>query len=373
MAASFVTSSLRIGHIATAMLPLCNNELTERCHHFGLTFVMKHPLKLRTEVEPLKGREGLISHNDRILLLGSCFSDNIGSRLEADLFDTVVNPFGALYNPRSIHLAIQRLAERNPVTPEELFQHNGLWHSFYFHSAFSSPSPANALEKMNKSLIRGAERLHNATVIIITLGSARGFTLKKGIVVANCHKMPAGTFDEFEMDSCEVDHAVNSAIDTLRSVNKEAKIIFTVSPIRHTGYGMHENALSKAALLLGLHRVIKKHPQSAVYFPAFEIMMDDLRDYRFYADDMKHPSTVAVNYIYDIFLESFTTADTRATALDCRNLTRRMNHRPLSTSPESISAEIDARRKMKENFLRTYPVTGQALEEYIANHQVLEL
>lgn len=330
-------------------------------------------LKLRTEVKPLKGREGLISHNDRILLLGSCFSDNIGSRLETDLFDTVVNPFGALYNPRSIQLAINRLAERRPFTHEELFQHNGLWHSYYFHSSFSSSSPDDALEKMNRSLDRGAQRLLNATVIIITLGSARGFALKNDIVVANCHKMPADTFDEFEMDSPEVAESIKAIIDTIGSVNNHAKPVFTVSPIRHTGYGMHENTLSKAALLLGLHRVIKEHPQSAVYFPAFEIMMDDLRDYRFYADDMKHPSAVAVNYIYDIFLESFTTAETRATAIDCRSFTRRMNHRPLSTSPEAISAELAARRKMKENFLRAYPVTGQALEEYIANHQVLEL
>lgn len=330
-------------------------------------------LKLRTEVKPLKGCEGLISHNDRILLLGSCFSDNIGSRLEADLFDAEVNPFGALYNPFSIYLALQRLAERRPVTLEELFQHNGLWHSFYFHSAFSSSSSENALEKMNESLDRGANQLRNATVIIVTLGSARGFALKKGVAVANCHKMPAASFDEFEMDSSEVAESIKAAIDTIRSVNKQAKMIFTVSPIRHTGYGLHKNALSKAALLLGLHRVIEEHPNTTVYFPAFEIMMDDLRDYRFYAEDMKHPSAVAVDYIYEVFIESFMTADTRAMALDCRSFTRRINHRPLSMSPEAISTELATRREMKENFLRAYPVVRQALETYFVNHQVLKL
>lgn len=330
-------------------------------------------IKLRTEVKPLKGHESLVAHNDRILLLGSCFSDNIGSRLETDLFDVVVNPFGALYNPRSIYLALKRLAESRPVTLDELFQHNGLWHSFYFHSSFSSPSPENALEKMNEALDRGSERLLNATVIIITLGSARGFALKKGITVANCHKMPTATFDEFEMDSTEVAESIKAAIDAIHSVNKEAKIIFTVSPIRHTGHGLHENALSKAALLLGLHRVTEGHPNSIVYFPAFEIMMDDLRDYRFYAEDMKHPSTIAVDYIYEIFSESFMTADTRAMALDCRSFTRRMNHRPLSLSSEAIAAELAIRRNMKESFLHTHPVTKQALENYIVNHQVLEL
>lgn len=330
-------------------------------------------LKLRTEVKPLKGCEGLISHNDRILLLGSCFSDNIGARLEADLFDAEVNPFGALYNPFSIYLAIQRLAEIRPVTLEELFQHNGLWHSFYFHSSFSSFSPDDALKKMNESLERGAKRLRNATVIVVTLGSARGFALKKGMAVANCHKMPAATFDEFEMDSSEVAESIKAAIDTIRSVNKEAKIIFTVSPIRHTGYGLHENMLSKAALLVGLHKVLKKHPKSTVYFPAFEIMMDDLRDYRFYAEDMKHPSAVAVDYIYDIFTESFMSVDTRATAFDSRSFTRRMNHRPLSMSPEAVSTELATRREMKENFLRAYPVVRQVLETYFLNHQVLKL
>lgn len=326
-------------------------------------------MEFRTTVSPLSGAPFGISHSDRILMLGSCFSDNIGERLEAGLFNVVANPFGQLYNPLSIARALSLLALGGKLSGTDLFLHNGLWNSWMFHSSFSSSDPDRALSAMNSAIEEGAAQLRKASVVIITLGNSRGYSLHGGgPVVANCHKVPQSEFETFSLSPDQTADALRQCARAIAGVNRDAKIILTVSPIRHTAYGLHGNNLGKASLLLGADTFVSENPDTAVYFPAFEIMTDDLRDYRFYTADMKHPSPVAADYIYEIFGKSFFSTSSLALAGECRSLTRRLLHRPIATAAELLDSEVAMRNSLKQQLLALHPEIGEALERFVKKH-----
>ena len=288
-------------------------------------------MNFRTPVPPLKGLRGIISHDAPVVLVGSCFSDNIGAELQADLFDAVVNPFGPLYNPASIREAVAIMTARREVTDEELFEHGGMWHSWQFHSRYSSPSREEALTAMNRSISDASDALGRASAVIITLGTTRVYE-HDGRCVANCHKMPGRDFTSRLLDLGEVSETLRDIVGTLRSFNPALKIIFTVSPLRYLGNGARENTVIKSTL----HLAVDSLGDDVIYFPAYEIVNDDLRDYRFYADDMIHPSASAVRYIYDIFGQTFFTAQTLALAADGRRLTRRLSHKSFSGTETQV-------------------------------------
>lgn len=295
--------------------------------------------EFRTIVQPLKGYQGLVSHEQPVVMLGSCFTDNIGGCLLGGGFPACVNPCGTLYNPASIASALLDILYERPYTRDDLFQHEGLWHSWSHHSRFSGPDPDAVVEHINKSQAEASEALSKASALFITFGTSWIFRLtEEGRVVANCHKKPATLFQREMLNTQKVYGLWKKMLRELQARYPDLKTVFTVSPIRHLADGAHGNQASKSTLLLAIDQLTQEFKDTSLYFPAYEIMMDDLRDYRFYAADMLHPSPVAVAYIYDKFCESFMTQATVMKALQAEREARRAAHRPLHPTPPSKPA-----------------------------------
>lgn len=304
-------------------------------------------MKLRTEIERPDGCSPAImelTYNDSIMLIGSCFSDNIGSRLESRFFDVLINPAGPLFNPVSIANTLESIADRcypQSVADLDFSENTGMWCSFDFHGKFSSARPENVLEKAKRCIDKSHAFLSEATAVFITLGSNRVFVNRRnGRVVANCHRMPDSVFERKTLSVDECIDAMCRCVESVKRVTAgDCRIIFTISPVRHTAYTLHGNSLSKATLQLAVDNVIEIYPDVTDYFPAFEIMIDDLRDYRFYADDLKHPSSLAVEYIYEYLVSRYMNEDTRRLSNKLFSLSQRLNHRPL-TDNESLIREF---------------------------------
>lgn len=256
-----------------------------------------------------------ITHDDRIVMLGSCFTDSVGGLLARDGFNVTANPLGVLYNPLSIAQVVQRAMVGAPYTIDDLTERDGVWHCLELESRRQDTDPQRLLDSLNGDLQAFANNLRQATVWIITFGTSWVFELD-GQVVGNCHKLDSRLFDRRRLDIDEITAAWQPVIGGRR-------VIFTVSPIRHLADGLHGNQLSKATLLLTIDRM------GAEYFPAYEILNDDLRDYRFYAADLKHPSPMAVDYVYEVFEKTYFTAETRQRALLARQQAARAAHRPI--------------------------------------------
>lgn len=319
--------------------------------------------QFRTSIAPLKGYTSLIDHTHPVVMLGSCFTDNVGTRLTKQLFNCVVNPFGTLYNPASIAGAMFDLLYERTFTRDELFEHEGRWHSWNHHSRFSHPDPDITLEMMNKEAADACKALESASTLIITFGTAYMWRHNdSNRVVANCHKMPSDNFSRELLTPVQIASLWKKILRELDARFPDLRVIFTVSPIRHLAQGAHNNQLSKSTLLMGVDRIVTEFPGKAIYFPAYEIMMDDLRDYRFYASDMLHPSDVAVDYIYNIFTESFMTDTTRHLAADCEKIFRRISHRPLSNDPTALDRNRTEVINAVNEFIAAHPEVKETLQ-----------
>ena len=273
-----------------------------------------------------------ISHDHAIVMLGSCFTDNVGALLRRDGFNVTHNPMGPLYNPASLLRAIAlALGIGNPTIIKD---DNGAWHCLDFASRYSDPDRQRLIEKTNADLQALGDAIRTSSSLILTLGTSFVFSLADGPIVGNCHKFPAQTFTRRRLSTEENTQCLRKIISILPANIKH--VIFTVSPIRHVGDGLHANQLSKAALLLAIDQTIAEN-DIANYFPAYELIIDDLRDYRFYAADMKHPSDVAVEYIYDKFAQTYFSPATAATAIAARKQSLRAAHRPINSTFASES------------------------------------
>ena len=280
-------------------------------------------MKLYTSVE-ITPSARKIGYGDKILLLGSCFADSIGAKLNEHYFQATINPLGTLYNPASIALALTDTCF--PITDSQMIYHNGLWHSMLHHGSFSSVDKVEMMARCQQSRAELQQALHEATTVIVTFGTAWVYEMD-GKVVANCHKLPANRFTRRCL-------TVNEIVDIWKPIvqnTSEKHWIFTVSPIRHIKDGLHANQISKAILLQAVERL------GHSYFPSYEIMLDELRDYRFYAEDMVHPSSVAVEYIWQRFVETYMTIDTQKEMRMLNQLWRDRQHRFLH--PESPEAK----------------------------------
>ena len=257
-------------------------------------------MKLQTPVADEKCRVG-ISYDDKIMMLGSCFSDNIGKRLSELGFDVCVNPFGTLYNPASIASAVSRLVNGEHFTEKDCVEIGAGCEkvcSFSHHTSFSGTDAKEFLAKANDALDTASRFFRECNKVIITLGTSWCFRhVNTGKIVSNCLKHPAAEFQRERLEVQEIASLLKGIIET--GCGKRKEYIFTVSPIRHFKDGAHGNQLSKAGLLLGIDSVIGDR---AEYFPAYEIVMDELRDYRFYAEDMCHPTSQTTEYILERFL-----------------------------------------------------------------------
>lgn len=290
-------------------------------------------MKLQTHVEisPLAEK---ISHKNKILLIGSCFAENIGDKLSSAKFNVNCNPFGIIYNPVSIQNSFEIIEKKKTFTKEDLFYENGIWKSFYHHSRFSDTDLNNTLKNINDSINFSFDFLKTTDFIFITLGTSWVYELKeKNIIVSNCHKMSAINFKKRLLSIEENINSLQSIINIAKRMNSDVKIVFTVSPVRHIKDGHNENTISKSLLFAAIHEVQKKNT-NIFYFPAYEILMDELRDYRFYADDMIHPSNKAIEYIWELYSKAFFSTKTIGFIKEIEDLKRAMQHKPFFTGTE---------------------------------------
>lgn len=288
-----------------------------------------------TQIKPFAEK---IDHHGSIFSIGSCFAENMANKLRSLKFRITSSPTGILFNPESIALAIERLTAYNNgdinALPqrEELQYANGLWFHYDFHSSFSHNDADKALEQMQRAVKTGAEALKHADTVIITLGTALAYRLAdSGKVVTNCHKQPQRLFQREMLDIEAIsERYIKLCLNSL----SDKRIIFTVSPIRHLSDGLEINSLSKAILRVALDKVAQ-HTNNVAYFPSFEIMNDELRDYRFYADDMAHPTPLAINYIWERFAQVAFSSETTKLIARIEQIATDVAHRPFNPTSDA--------------------------------------
>ncbi len=302
--------------------------------------------RTRIEIPPSPLR---ITHDSRLLLLGSCFAESIGQKLRNGCFRTDVNPCGIQYNPLSVAGTLQLLAEKKQLGPEELLQQNGLWVSLQHHGSFSGSDRETCLEGINNRLHAGARHLREADQLLITFGTAWAYRYRKtGEIAANCHRFPGTDFDRFRLKPDEIVAEYTTLIKTLSALNPALHIIFTVSPVRHWKEGAHGNQVSKSALLLAIDE-LAAHFKQVSYFPSYEILMDELRDYRFYDTDMLHISGQAVEYIWERFRETYFDRATDELLKRVEKIQKSLQHRPFRPdTPEYEQFKKHLLREMEE-------------------------
>lgn len=285
---------------------------------------------LQTEIPIKKEPYHPIEYTSKIQLLGSCFSTNIGNKFTYYKFQSSQNPFGILFHPKAIETLITNAKNLKEYTKEDLFFLNERWHCFDAHSSLSDPNKENLLNKLNTAIAALHKELHHATHICITLGTSWAYRfIASDTLVANCHKVPQKQFLKELLTADAITESLERTLVLIRAMNPKASILFTVSPVRHLKDGFIENQQSKAHLLAAVHNIID--PRNGVhYFPSYEILLDELRDYRFYAEDMIHPNQTAINYIWERFSETWISKEATTTMQAVETIQRSLNHRPFN-------------------------------------------
>lgn len=288
--------------------------------------------QLTTDIQPFPHP---IGYQDPILLIGSCFTENMGTKLRNYKFSVLDNPCGILFNPISVLHCLSSIVENTPVTKDDLFFHLDCYHSWQHHGKFSAPDAHTCLQQINTSIQQAHTFITTARVLIITLGSAWVYELtpkaplyKPATAVANNHKAPADWFEKKLLVAEEIVSAYATLIGKLRKINPGLQIMFTVSPVRHLREGLVNNNRSKAILLQSVHQLCEQ-VENVYYFPAYEIVVDELRDYRFYAEDMVHPNYQATRYVWDKWVENCLSSDARQLMLAIHDILLAFQHRPL--------------------------------------------
>ncbi|MCF6130870.1 GSCFA domain-containing protein [Flavobacterium wongokense] len=286
---------------------------------------------------PIAKSNNPIGYESMILSMGSCFAENMGEKFRQFKFQDVVNPFGIIFNPVSIEKLVSRIVNQQKFTEQDLFLHNDLWHSFEIHSKFSTPNKEGQLEILNEILDLTYEVITGVTHIIITYGTSWVYRDKSSAaIVANCHKVPQSQFDKEILSVETIEKSIQNTIDLIRKVNPDCTFIFTVSPVRHIKDGFVENQRSKAHLITAIHNL------QLPYFPSYEIMMDELRDYRFYADDFLHPSPFAIDYIWKRFSENYISEASFETMVEVNSIQKGLSHTPFNPDSENHQKFLNA-------------------------------
>jgi len=289
-------------------------------------------MQFRTKI-PIKKEIQAIDYNSNVVLFGSCFSENISKKLAYYKFAEFTNPLGILFHPKAIEKLILKAVQREQFTEEAVFFHNERWHCFDAHSSLSAISKEELLQGLNTAIDSTNQQINKASHIIITLGTAWVYRLlETDSLVANCHKIPQQKFSKVLLSVDEIVRSLTAIISSIKMINSKAQIVFTLSPVRHNKDGFVENAQSKAHLLAAIHTVVKKGNIS--YFPAYEILMDELRDYRFYAEDMLHPNQIAIDYIWEQFCETWLEDTTLQTMKGIDAIQKGLAHKPFHPNSE---------------------------------------
>lgn len=292
-------------------------------------------MKLQTQIPISKESRKPISYDSKILSLGSCFSENIGNQLSFYKFRSVQNPLGILFHPKAIEQLITDAINQKEYTENDVFLMNERWHCFDAHSSLSDPEKEALLSSLDDAVELTHKQLLSATHIYITLGTAWVYRhIESDTIVANCHKVPQKKFLKELLSVSEIKASLEAMVALIRSVNRNTSIVFTVSPVRHLKNGFSENQHSKSHLISAIHQVIDGGRTSS-YFPSYEIMMDELRDYRFYDEDMIHPNKTAIQYIWNRFAEAWISEDSRSTMKEVENVQNGLLHRPFNPNSEA--------------------------------------
>lgn len=296
-----------------------------------------------------------ITYRDTFFWIGSCFATNIGEAMKKLRFRSEVNPFGALYNPESILSALYTLLDDRKLDVEDLFEHEELWSSFAFHGSFSDVDRVKALDRMNAAITRASKSLRVAKYLFVTFGTAQVFRVKaSGEIAGNCHKLPAARFDRETLSCKVITERYAELVDRLAATLPDMKIVFTVSPVRHLKDGAHANNVSKAILLLAVDELTRLFPERCFYFPAYEILLDELRDYRFYDADLCHPSVLATEHVGKRFIDTFVARGEREAMNEMARLEMARAHRPLHPETTAykkfVAATDEKERRLKERY-----------------------
>jgi hypothetical protein len=296
-----------------------------------------------------------IHHNQSVILFGSCFSAHIGERLEKSGFNCQINPFGVLYNPISIAHAIERCSTNRKYSADELMQHQGLWLSPDHHGSYSKPEQTETLQEINDEIATAHSGFQQNPLLLITLGSAHVYRDKQTHrIVGNCHKIPARNFTKELLAVEAIVEKFTACLNHLFGSNPSLQVVFTISPVRYLSDGFFENQLSKAILHLSVAKLMEQFPE-AHYFPAYEIMMDDLRDYRFYTDDMLHPSPVAVDYIWEQFGKTYFSPETHRLTEEIMELHKAAEHRPFQKESEAYRTFLNKQIQKIDRLQQQHP------------------
>jgi len=284
---------------------------------------------------PIQKSKNQIDYNSKIISLGSCFAVNIGERFDYFKFKNTINPFGILFHPLALEKIISRAISKEIFTEDDIFFHNERWHSFEVHSDLSSSDKESFLKILTANLENLQADLLSCSHVIITLGTSWVYKeIKSDKIVANCHKVPQKQFKKELLSVEDIKSSLEKIIDKIFSVNKKAKIIFTISPVRHIKDGFVENQWSKANLITAIHQIINHKSEIITYFPSYEIMMDELRDYRFYAEDMIHPNQTAIDYIWKRFSETWISEEAKSTSDEIETIQKGLKHRSFNPGSE---------------------------------------
>lgn len=285
---------------------------------------------------PITQNANPIDYNSKIVSFGSCFAENMGDKLLYYKFQTQVNPFGIIFNPFSIEKLIERVVLQRYFTKDDIFFFNERWHCYEVHSELSDADAEVVLSKLNRILSDTQKQLQQATHIIITYGTSWVYRhIETNAIVANCHKVPQKQFSKELLSIDSIQKSIQNTVSLIATLNPKCNFIFTVSPVRHLKDGFVENQVSKAHLIAAIYATTNTKQQTLNYFPSYEIMMDELRDYRFYADDMVHPSPMAIDYIWERFAATQIDANAIATMELVQTIQKGLAHRPFNPNSES--------------------------------------
>jgi len=296
-----------------------------------------------------------LNYHQPIFLMGSCFTENIGNKLKESKLSTNINPLGIVYNPIALARGLKRVIKNQLYTERELTQFNNKWISFDHHGSFSSFNKDECLNAINNSLENAHNQFKECSTIIVTLGSAWGYEHTNAGIVANCHKIPSKEFKKRLLTVKEIISSFEDVLALVKTINPNLNFIFTVSPVRHVKDGLHENNLSKSTLHLAINNLVQQHPNCS-YFPAYEIIIDELRDYRFYNEDMAHPTHTAIKFVWEKFVDSFFTKESNNLLLEIQKLNHSVNHRPFNYDSEEHQQFISKQIKVIETLSEKHPL-----------------
>jgi len=315
-------------------------------------------MNLQTKIPLKPNRYNQIDYNSKVLLLGSCFSENIGEKFEFFKFQKLQSPFGILFHPLAIENLITNAINEKEYTKDDIFFHNEQWHCYDAHSKLSNASEIELLQNLNNQIKNTHQFLKDASHVILTLGTGWAYRfIETDNYVANCHKIPQKQFLKELLSIAQISESLDAIMSLMKSVNPNVAFVFTVSPVRHIKNGFVENMQSKAHLIAAIHDVISDRSLSAVkgYFPSYEIMMDELRDYRFYSEDMLHPNTTAVNYIWERFVEVHISEDTKKTMTAIDDIQKGLAHRSFNPNSQAHQAFLTQLDEKKQLLMSKFP------------------